>query len=163
MIDSGAAQVGGPLRAIHWRRFMPGDVLLHDVVQAVAVPHLVDLHDVGVDQRGGRLRLALETLQIDVVVGQGRLEDLHRHPPLQPALLGQVDLGHGPAAQPPQQPQIAQLPAGKIGSRGGVGGLGAGITHRARNALRGGRVWGVRLECHLSLPVPWVVENSRTN
>ena len=107
---------GDPLAEIH-----SGDVLLHDVVQAVAVSHFVDLHDVGMDQRRGRPRFPLEALQIGMVLGEGGLEDLHGHAPLQLALFGQVDLGHGPAAQPPQQPQIAQLPAGKIGGRGRVG------------------------------------------
>ena len=37
-------------------KVLPLHVFLHDVVQAVDVAHLVDLHDVGVDQRGGGLR-----------------------------------------------------------------------------------------------------------
>ena len=107
----------------------PGNIFLHDVMQPVAVAHFVDLHDVGMDQRRGRLGLALEALQIGMVVGQFGLEDLDGHAAFQAALLGQVDLGHGPASQAPQQDEIAQLPAGKVGGRGVLRCLAAGVAH----------------------------------
>ena len=82
------------------------------------VPHLVNLHDVRVNQRRGGLGLDLEPLQIGGVAGQLGAQNLHHHPPFQAALLGQIDLGHRPAAQPFKQLEIAQLPAGKIGVGG---------------------------------------------
>ena len=118
-------------------RAVPGDVvaqvlalhvLLGDVVQLIDAADLVNLHDVGVDQRGGGLGLQLEPLQIGAIAGQFRLEDLHRHPPLQTLLLGQIDLGHRPASQPPQQVEIAQLPARTDRSRK------AGLGRRAGGA-----------------------------
>ena len=42
-------------------------------------------------------------------------EHLDSHLPAQRELLGQIDLGHGPVAQPPQQSIAAQLPAGQVG------------------------------------------------
>ena len=131
----GRAVAGEPLAEV-----LPLHVFLDDVVQAVDVAHLVDLHDVGVHQRGGGLGLALETLQIGLVAGQLRLEDLDRHPAFQRALLGQVDLGHGPAAQAAEQLQIADLPAGKIGKTVGIGGLRTGVTHRLAAAAGGYRL-----------------------
>ena len=71
------------------------------------------------DQRRGRLGLDLESLQIGPIAGQLRLENLHGHAPLQPLLFGQIDFGHRPAAQAPQQMKIAQLPAGKVAVRRG--------------------------------------------
>ena len=118
-------------------RAVPGDVvaqvlalhvLLGDVVQLIDAAHLVNLHDVGVDQRGGGLGLELEPLQVGPIAGQLRLEDLDGHAAFQPLLLGQIDLGHRPASQPPQQMEIAQLPAGKIG----IGGWGRGTGIRGR-------------------------------
>ncbi len=93
-------------------------VFLNDVMQPLDVAHLVDLHDIGVDQRCCGLGLALETLQVDVVVGQFLLENLDGDPAFQRMLLGQIDLGHRPASQSPQEAEIAHLAAGKIGRRG---------------------------------------------
>ena len=120
----GVGQIGRAVPADVIAEVLPLHVLLGDVVQVVDAAHLVNLHDVGVDQRGGRLGLQLEPLQIDPIAGQFRLEDFDGHPPLQPFLLGQIDFGHRPAAQPPQQTEIAQLPAGKVGIGGGSRRLG---------------------------------------
>ena len=42
------------------------------------------------------------------------MKTLERDLAAQRSLLGRIDLGHRPAAQPAQQPIIAQLPARKI-------------------------------------------------
>ena len=106
------------------------DVLLGDVVQLIDAADFVNLHDVGVDQRGGGLGLELKPPQVGPVARQLRLEDLHRHAAFQPLLLGQIDLGHRPAAEPPQQVEIAQPPARQVafGRRRGRrnGGIGMG-------------------------------------
>ena len=116
-------------------RAMPGDVVaevlalhvfLGDVVQVIDAADLVDLHDVGVDQRGGRLGLELESLEVGSIAGQLRLEDLDGHAPLEAFLLGQIDFGHRPAAQAPQQMEVAQATAGKIGVGDGSAASGVG-------------------------------------
>ena len=56
-LQQGRAVAGEPVAEV-----LPLHVFLDDVVQAVDVPHLVDLHDIGVHQRGGGLGLALEPL-----------------------------------------------------------------------------------------------------
>ena len=55
---------------------LPLHVLLGDVVQLVDAAHLVNLHDVGVDQRGGRLGLELEALQIYAIAASSSLRFL---------------------------------------------------------------------------------------
>ncbi len=60
--------------------------------------HLVDLHDVGMHQRGCRLSLALEPPYVRFVGCQTALEHLDRHLALERKLLAQVDLGHRPLA-----------------------------------------------------------------
>ncbi len=112
-------QIGRAVPADVIAEVLPLHVFLGDVVQVVDAADLVNLHDVGMDQRGGRLGLQLEALQIDPIAGQFRLEDFDSHPPFQPFLLGQIDLGHRPAAQTPQQMEVAQLPAGEVGIGGG--------------------------------------------
>ena len=109
-------------------------VLLGNVVQLIDAPDLVDLHDVGMDQRRRGLRLQLEPLEIGPIAGQFRPEDLHGHAAFQPGLVGQVDVGHRPATQPAEQLEVAQLPAGEIGLGGrrrkGEGGRGS-VGHRS--------------------------------
>ena len=58
-------------------------VLLHDVMQAVNVAHLVDLHDIGMHQRGGSLGLALEPPEVGLIVGEFRPEDFDCDPAFQ--------------------------------------------------------------------------------
>ena len=82
------------------------------------------------DQRGGRLGLALEPLQVDMVVGQLRLEDLDSHTAFEPDLLGQIDLGHGPAAQPSEELEITQVAAGQVYRTRYVGGFGNSVAHQ---------------------------------
>ena len=96
-------------------------VLLDDIVQAVDVPHLVDLHDIGMHQRGGGLGLALEAPEVGLVVRQVRPEDLDRNPTFQVALLGKIDLGHRPSTKAAKKVEIADPPAGEIDR--GAGGI----------------------------------------
>ena len=104
------------------QKVLPLDVLLGNIVQPLDAANLVNLHNVGVDQCSGSLGLQLESLQISSIVGQFRPEDFHGDAAFQPALLGQIDVGHRPATQTPKQAEVAQGTAGKIGGRLVVGG-----------------------------------------
>ena len=123
-------------RPAQFRRPMPGeplaevqaaDVFLDDVVQSVAVAHLVNLHDVGVDQGRRRLRLALEALQIRGIIGEFGLKDFDGDAAIQQALLAEIDLGHRSPPHAPQHLHVAQRPAGEIGHR--LGGITVRIGH----------------------------------
>ncbi len=98
-----------PLPQVH-----PLHVFLGDVIEPVGLPHVVNLHDIGVHQRRSGLGLPLEPLHIRGILRQPRLEHLDRHLPLERALLGQVHLGHGPVPQAPQQAEVAELPAREV-------------------------------------------------
>jgi hypothetical protein len=70
----------------------------HDEVRdAVPLADVVDRHDVGMGELGGRLRLAGESDAERRVVGQLRGKDLDRHEALEPEVAGPVHDGH-PAA-----------------------------------------------------------------
>ena len=58
------------------------------------LPHIVDLDDIGMDQRGGRARFLHESLQMNFVSGQGRSQDLNRRRTVQVLVDGVVDIGH---------------------------------------------------------------------
>ena len=73
-------QHGRPVAGEPVAEILPLHVFLDNVVQALDVPDLVDLHDIGVDKRRGGLGLALEPLDAGLVVRQFRPEDLDRNP-----------------------------------------------------------------------------------
>ena len=102
---------GGPSPDHQLLQVLPLHVLLGDEMNAVHAADVVDLYDIGVDQRGRRLRFVMEAPHIGLVLGQLAFEHLDGHLPAQRALLGQVNLGHRAAPQPPQQAEIAQLAA----------------------------------------------------
>ena len=124
LLQQGRAVAGEPVAEV-----LPLHVFLDDVVQALDVPDLVDLHDIGVHQRGGGLGLALEPLEVGLVVGQFRPEDLDRHPAFQGALLGKIDFGHRPATQAAEEVEVAHLPTGEIGR--GAGRIGCWASCRS--------------------------------
>ncbi len=99
---------------------LPLHVFLHDIVQAVGLAHLVDLHDVGMHQLRGGLGLELESPQVRAVAGQLRPEDLDRHPAFQLRLFGQIDVSHRPLAQPARKRKLPICrPERSPGRRGG--------------------------------------------
>ncbi len=57
----------------------------------VVVAPVVDGDDVGMVQRGGQLRLGPEAAQEGGVLGQRRVQHLHRHPATQAGVVGDVD------------------------------------------------------------------------
>ena len=124
------AQLGRSVPGEPLAEVQPADVFLDNVVQPVAVAHLMNLHDVGVDQGRRRLRLPLEALQIRRVVGEFGLEDLDGDAAIQQALLAEIDLGHRPPPHSPQHLHVAQRPAGEIGHRRRLGKVAVGIAHR---------------------------------
>ncbi len=83
------------------------DVLLRDEVYPVDAGHVVDLNDVGMDQRGRRLGLTTKSLHARWIRRQFTLENLQRHLASQRELLGQIDLGHGATAKPAQHVVVA--------------------------------------------------------
>ncbi len=102
-------QVGQTIAGQVLPQILARDVLLGDVVHALHAAHLVDLHDVGVHQGGGRLGLGVESLDVFVVVRQALAQDLEGHLAAERKLFGQIDFGHAAAAQSPQNAIIAQL------------------------------------------------------
>ena len=71
-------------------------------------PGVEDLHDVGVDQARGCLRLALEARHEGGVLGQVLGQQLDRHPPLQALVEGEVDGRHAAEAQSAFEPVAAR-------------------------------------------------------
>jgi hypothetical protein len=72
---------------------------------------------------------SLESPQIGLILGQFGLEDLHGHATLQLTLFGQIDLGHRPPPQSPQEAKAPQLPAGQVGQGRRFGGSVVGVAH----------------------------------
>jgi hypothetical protein len=71
----------------------------------------VEGHDARVAERGDRLRLALEALDLLGVGCHLRGEDLEGHPPVEPRVLGEVHVPHAPRAERLQDAVGAQCPA----------------------------------------------------
>jgi len=72
------------------------------------MPHFIDLHDPRVDQRRRRPRFVVESLNVDRVARQLGVEHLECHLPSEGKLLGQIDLGHRPLAEPAEHVVILQ-------------------------------------------------------
>ena len=71
----------------------------------------VNLHDVGLHQRRGRLGFHVEAADIRIVGRQFPFEHLEGYLSAQRPLLGQIHIGHCPAPEPAQQAIIAELAA----------------------------------------------------
>ena len=73
---------------------------LHDQkAMAICVADVVQRADVGVIQRGNRLRLAIEPRPGDVICGECRRQDLERYRPVEPRIARLVDLAHAAGTQ----------------------------------------------------------------
>ena len=72
--------------------------------RAVVVAPVVDRDDVGVVEGRRRLRLGPEAAEEGVVLGQRRVQHLHRDAPAEPHVVGQVDLGGRAGADGGDQP-----------------------------------------------------------
>jgi hypothetical protein len=75
------------------------DHLHGDVVRALCFAAVVDRDDVRVRERCGRLRLAPEALDEELVVRVAVVEDLDRDAAAELLVLGQIDIRHAPGAQ----------------------------------------------------------------
>src|ERR671923_4636 len=78
----------------------PLEVLHRDVVGALGLAPVVDRDDVGVREASRVLRLAPEALDERVVARVPVVEDLDRDAPAELLVLGEVDVGHAPRAEP---------------------------------------------------------------
>ena len=92
-----------------------GDVFLRDVMDAVFLADFVNLHDAAVHERGGRPRFVMESANVVRIAGQLGVEHLECDLPAERKLLGQIDLGHRPAAQPAEDEEVFQFFANEIG------------------------------------------------
>ena len=86
-----------------------GHVFLHDVVDALVLADFVDLHDAGMHQCGGGAGFVMKPADIVRIAGQLFVEHLERDLPAERKLLGQIDLGHRPAAKPAEDVEVFQL------------------------------------------------------
>jgi hypothetical protein len=98
-------------------------------VHSFLAADLVDLHDVGLHQRGGGPSFVLEAADELLVAGQAVLKHFESDLPPQRALLGQVHVGHAAASQTPQDLVVSQPLSRKVGFGRGVGGDDVGIGH----------------------------------
>ena len=108
----------------------PGHVLLHQELPPRMLPNQVDRDNIRVVECRGGQRLGLEPLDRPRALQSLAAQQLQRHGPLQAGLLGQVDLGHPPLPQPPQQPELADRLRRNLGPLAGLRALGiAGAGH----------------------------------
>ena len=119
-ISSASCGASEPLAANDFAQVAAGDVFLGDEVDAVVLADFVDLHDAGVDQRGGGAGFVMEAADVVRVAGQLGVEHLERDLPAERQLLGQIDLGHRAAAEPAQHVEVFQLFANEIGHGAGA-------------------------------------------
>ncbi len=111
-------------------------VFLSNVVQAVVAADFVNLHDVAVYQRGGRLSFDPKALDIRLIGGELAAQDFEGDLPPERTLFGEIHLGHAAAPQPAQQLIVAHLAAGKVGvERGGRLRHTGARAHLARRAI----------------------------
>ncbi len=87
-----------------------GDQLHHDeqgAVDGLVLALVVDRHDVGVRQSGGRPRLAHEPGSEGFIVAEAGVHDLDRHRAVEPEVGAFVDAGHAPSGDPGADPVAA--------------------------------------------------------
>ena len=85
----------------------PLDHLHGDVVGALRLAAVVDGDDVRMREPGGRLRLAPEALDEEVVLRVALVQDLDGDAAAELLVLGEVDVGHAAGAELPQDPVAA--------------------------------------------------------
>ncbi len=73
--------------------------LHHGVVDAVGVSEVIHGEDVGMRERGERLRLPLEPGAKALVLGEPLRKNLHRDPPTELRVERHVNLAHSPGSQ----------------------------------------------------------------
>jgi hypothetical protein len=94
---------------------LSGNVLHDHVGHAVLDVEVDDLHDVGVAQRRDQARLAAETVDEALGVGQVRMDEFDGDRTPEAGLRAQVHVGHAAAPQQPAHLVAAQALAGPIG------------------------------------------------
>jgi hypothetical protein len=94
---------------------LPLDVAHRNEDAPVGLARLVDRDDVRVVERGRELRLGQQPLAEALVLGEARREQLERHLPLQPPILGELDDPHAAATEHVLDP-VAQ----KLGTNGQI-------------------------------------------
>jgi hypothetical protein len=82
-----------PAEVEHATQAAAGQVLGDQVRRALVLAPVVDGDDVRVVERGCGLRLGPEAAEEALVVGEGGVEELDRHPAAKPGVVGQQDLG----------------------------------------------------------------------
>ena len=95
---------------------------------AIALADLVDLGDEGMIEPGRGVGLAQETPPGSLIRHLAFGQELERDLPVEPKVLGQVDLAHSPLADLGENPVVRNLAADHRASRIGV------RTHRTRPA-----------------------------
>ena len=85
----------------------PLDHLHRDVVGALGLAAVVDGDDVWMGKPGGRLRLAAEPFDEEVVLRVALVQDLDGDAATELLVLGEVDVGHAAGAELPQDPVAA--------------------------------------------------------
>ena len=88
----------------HGAEAAAAEVLGDEVGRAVVVAPVVDGDDVRVVQGRGGLRLGPEAAEEGLVVGEGGVQDLHRHPTAEADVVGQEDLGRRAGADGGDEP-----------------------------------------------------------
>ena len=102
----------------------PLDVGHHQVGGVVGLAVVVDGEDVGVVERGDRLRLALEARQEVGVRGEVGVEHLDRHAPLEQQIGGEEDLGEAALPDLPVEP-VARVEDAALVAHGAIAVSGA--------------------------------------
>jgi hypothetical protein len=120
----------------------PGQALHDHVRHLVVLARVEHRHHVGVAEPGRRPGLGLEPAPDRGLAGQVGEQELDRHPPSQPAVLGGPHLAHpAPAEQALELVAVGENARGALGGHGandtGVGGTGYRRRHAARGQSRG--------------------------
>ena len=87
------------------------DVTHGEVEEPLCLPGFVDRDHLGLLERGREPRLTQEALPEALVAGELGRDELERHPPLEPGILGEVNDAHAASPEPGLEPV-----AGKLGA-----------------------------------------------
>ncbi len=91
--DDGGLRRGEAVAGVEQRaEAAPFEELHHQIGRAGVLAPVVDPDDVGVAEGGHHPSLGLEAFQERLVVGEGRVQQLHRHAPTQRHVLGHIDM-----------------------------------------------------------------------
>ena len=95
------------------------DELHRDVGQRARGADLIDRDDVRMVERRHRARFLLESPDAIRLGGQRLGQDLQRHVPVEPSIVGAIDLTHPAGAQVAAHLVVAEVPADEVAARGG--------------------------------------------